>query len=253
MKKLTYILSISLLMLASSCKDDSDAIETSALEITFDNRISPSQDLVLENTVYVNQNNESVVTNELKYIISNIALTGYDGSVFEYPKDDSYFVINEEDPSSLTLSLTGIPIGNYSHISFGIGVDQSKYPLDGGVLNFIPQAEEAGMLWNWAAGYKFIKFEGTFTPQGGTESPFIIHVGSHGQNLDNYKFVTLPLSNITTVNTGTTASINVEMYVENIIDVTEQIKFEDTSDIQVDPVNAPRIATNLKNSFRAQN
>jgi hypothetical protein len=252
MKKAIYIFSLALLTLASSCKDDSNAIETSALEINFDNRISANQDLVLGNTVYVNQSNESVVTNELKYIISNIALTGFDGDVFEYPKDDSYFVINEEDPSSLTLSLTGIPVANYTHISFGIGVDQSKYPLDGGVLNFIPQAEEAGMLWNWAAGYKFIKFEGTYTPQGGTESPFVIHVGSHGQNLDNYKFVTIPLANMITVTTGNTATINIETYIERIIDITNQIKFEDTDDIQVDPVNAPRVATNLENAFMSR-
>ncbi|WP_298507778.1 MbnP family protein [uncultured Kordia sp.] len=251
MKKIIYSLSIFTLILASSCKDDSDAIETSAVEITFDNRISAGEDLDLGTTVYVNQNNESVVTNELKYIISNIALIQDNGTVFEYPKEDSYFVINEADPSSLTLSLTGIPVGNYTQISFGIGVDQSKYPLDGGVLNFIPQAEEAGMLWNWAAGYKFIKFEGTYTPQGGTESPFVIHVGSHGQNLDNYKFVTLPLANNINIATGNTASVNVEAYVKNIIDATNQIKLEDTSDIQVDPINAPRIAKNLESTFSA--
>lgn len=252
MKKTTYTFILVLLFIASSCKDDSNAIETSALEITFDNRISTNQDLMLGTTVYVNQNNESVVTNELKYIISNIALIQDDGTIFEYPKNDSYFVINEEDPSSLTLSLTGIPVGNYTQISFGIGVDQSKYPLDGGVMNFIPTAEEAGMLWNWAAGYKFIKFEGTYTPQGGTEAPFVIHVGSHGQNLDNYKFVTLPLANTMTITTGNTASVSVEAYIQNIIDATNQIKFEDTNDIQVDPVNAPRIATNLETSFSAQ-
>ncbi|MCH2193410.1 MbnP family protein [Kordia sp.] len=252
MKKLTYTLSILTLILVSSCNNDSNAIETSAIEIIFDNRISSSQDLDLGTTVYVNQNNESVVTNELKYIISNIALTQDNGTVFEYPKEDSYFVINEENSSSLTLNLTGIPIGNYTQISFGIGVDQSKYPLDGGVMNFIPTAEDAGMLWNWAAGYKFIKFEGTFTPQGGTESPFVIHVGSHGQNLDNYKFVMLPLANTINVATGNTAVVNIEAYVQNIIDATNQIKLEDTSDIQVDPVNAPRIAKNLESTFSAE-
>jgi len=252
MKKFIYTLSILKLILVSSCNNDSNAIETSAVEIIFDNRISSSQDLDLGTTVYVNQNNESVVTNELKYIISNIALTQDNGTVFEYPKEDSYFVINEENSSSLTLNLTGIPIGNYTQISFGIGVDQSKYPLDGGVMNFIPTAEDAGMLWNWAAGYKFIKFEGTFTPQGGTESPFVIHVGSHGQNLDNYKFVMLPLANTINVATGNTAVVNIEAYVQNIIDATNQIKLEDTSDIQVDPVNAPRIAKNLESTFSAE-
>lgn len=252
MQKITYIFTIVLLIVASSCNDDSNAVETSAVEITFDNRISANQDLTLGTTTFVNQNNESIVTNELKYIISNIRFIQDNGTVFEYPKEESYFVINEADPSSLTLNLTGIPIGNYTQIGFGIGVDQTKYPLDGGVMNFIPEAEQAGMLWNWAAGYKFIKFEGTFTPQGGTEGPFVIHVGSHGQTLDNYKFITLPLGNTINISTGNTATVNVQTLVQNIIDATNQIKLEDTSDIQVDPVNAPRIATNLESSFSAQ-
>jgi hypothetical protein len=251
-KKIVYIFFITLLIPASSCNNDSNAIETSAATVTFDNRVSASQDLILGSTTFINQNNETITTNELKYIISNIALIQDNGTVFEYPTADSYFIINEADPSSLALSLTGIPVGNYTQIAFGIGVDQSKYPLDGGVLNFVPQAEEAGMLWNWAAGYKFIKFEGTFTPSSGTESTFAIHVGSHGVNLDNYKFVTLPLESSITIATGNTASVNVQALVENIIDATHQMKLEDTSDIQVDPVNAPKIAKNLESVFRTQ-
>ncbi|QHI37969.1 hypothetical protein IMCC3317_33520 [Kordia antarctica] len=252
MKNIVFISALIVLIIASSCKSDENALETSAVTITFDNRISASQDLILGTTTFVNQNNETILTNELKYIISNIALIQDNGTIFEYPTANSYFIINEEDASSLTLNLTGIPLGNYTHISFGIGVDQTKYPLDGGVLNFVPQADEAGMLWNWAAGYKFIKFEGTFTPQGGTESPFAIHVGSHGMTLDNYKFVTLPLTSPINVATGNTASINVKAFVKNIIDATNQIKLEDTSDIQVDPVNAPKIATNLEGVFRVE-
>lgn len=252
MKKIVYSFLIILATIVSSCNDDNNTNQTSAIELTFDNRISASQDLSLNTTTFVNQNNETVLTKELKYIISNITLIQDNGTTFEYPKADSYFVINEEDPSSLVLSLTGIPVGNYTQIAFGIGVDQSKYPLDGGVMNFIPQAEQAGMLWNWAAGYKFIKFEGTYTPQGGTESPFVIHVGSHGTNLDNYKFVTLPLGNAITVATGNTANINVDVFVANIVDATNQIKLEDTSDIQVDPVNAPRIAKNMESAFQVQ-
>ncbi|WP_046758968.1 MbnP family protein [Kordia jejudonensis] len=256
MKKTVNIFALILSILITSCKSDTTAPvpleQTSAIALTFDNRISANQDLSLNTSTFVNQNNETVQTNELKYIISNITLTQDDGTIFEYPKEDSYFVINEEDPSSLQLVLSEIPIGNYTHISFGIGVDQSKYPLDGGVLNFIPLAEEAGMLWNWAAGYKFIKFEGMYTPQGGTASPFVIHVGSHGTNLDNYTSVTLPLGNSITVATGSTADINIDVFVENIIDATNQIKLEDTSDIQVDPVNAPRIAKNMESAFQAQ-
>lgn len=253
MKRFIYISSIILSLFALSCNNDDNSTEvsTATVQLTFDNRISATQDVNLGTTTFTNQNNESVVTNEFKYIVSNISLTKDDGTVFEYPKAASYFVINEADSGSLTINLNEIPVGNYTHISFGIGVDQSEYPLDG-LLNFVPTAEEAQMIWNWAAGYIFIKFEGNYTPQNGTEAPFVIHVGSHGQTLDNYKFITLPLENTTNVSTGNTATITVQTYIEKILDATHSIKLEDTNNIQVDPVNAPKIANNLEAAFSAQ-
>lgn len=233
-----------------SCNNDDSSLSKSTMQITFDNRISAEQDLVLGTTTFVNQNNENIVTNELKYIISNITLRTDNGTTFEYPKENSYFVINEADPSSLTINLSEIPVGNYTHISFGIGVDQSEYPLNG-LLNFIPTAQEAQMIWNWAAGYIFIKFEGSFTPQNGTESPFVIHVGSHGQTLDNYKFITLPLENTLEVSSGNNATVTIQSHVEKILDASNSIKLSETNNIQVDPVNAPKIATNFESAFQA--
>ena len=113
-----------------------------------------------------------------------------------YPQDQSYFLINEAEPSSQNIQLEGIEAGDYTTVTFGFGVDPTKYPIESGTLNFIPTAEEGGMLWTWSAGYKFIKLEGDYTTQNATEeASFIVHVGSHGANLDNYKEVTVPLNN----------------------------------------------------------
>lgn len=252
-----YTFFIYLLTLLTSCNSDDNStevsLETSNVVVTFDNRISENQDLSLGNSIFITQSGETITTNTLKYIVSNIQLIKDDGTVFSYPREDSYFIINEQNQSSLQLNLTEIPVGNYTHITFGIGVDPTEYPIESGALNFIPQAQEEDMIWNWAAGYIFIKFEGTFIPQNSLQSDtFTIHVGSHGANLDNYKTVTLPLQTAINVSTGNTANIQITSYIATILDATHQIRLENTSDIQVDPVNAPKIAKNLESVFRAQ-
>jgi len=257
MKTIQYIFFMCLSILLLSCSSDDNSsevvVKTSNVLVTFDNRISANQDLSLGSSIFITQSGETITTNTLKYIVSNIQLVKDDGTVFSYPQEDSYFIINEQNQSSLQLNLTEIPVGNYTQIKFGIGVDPSKYPIESGALNFIPQAQEENMIWNWAAGYIFIKFEGTFIPQNSMQSDtFTIHVGSHGANLDNYKTVTLPLQNSVNVSTGNSANIQITSYIANILDATHQITLENTSDIQVDPVNAPKIATNLESVFNAQ-
>ena len=111
------------------------------------------------------------------------------------------------------------------------------------------------MLWTWSAGYKFIKLEGDYIAEGGTdEEPFIIHVGSHGANLDNYREITVPLGD-DIANTdfniaeGLNASQTINFDVSRIFDGSNTIRIENKPDIQVDPVNAPLITTNISTAF----
>ena len=250
MKKL--LLPIFITLLALSCKNDDNSVATGSINISFDNRVSASTDLILGETTFITTNNETIKTSKLKYIISNISLTQDNGTVFTYPEEASYFVVNEGNTNSSQLNLTGIPAGNYTKLSFGLGVDQSKYPLNG-MLDFIPTADEEGMLWNWAAGYKFIVFEGTYEPQGSLQEPFIIHVGSHGTTLDNYKVVTLPLTNAVSVSGSNTPTIQIQAMIPTILNGgTHQIKLADGSDIQINPEKSPKVAENAQSMFQVQ-
>lgn len=253
MKKLTLIILIVLCGIA--CNDDDDnnnqATGEGTVNLEFKNSID-NNPIALNSTSYTNQSNESYTISELKYIISKIVLIKSNGEEYAYPVEKSYFLINEEVTASKTAKLEEIPAGEYTKIKFGFGVDQSNYPLNG-VANFIPTAEESGMLWSWSAGYKFLKFEGSYTPQGGVTADFLLHVGSHGTTLDNYKEITLDLTNTTTVGNETTSAINITADIAKIFDSTHTHSLQDKSDIQVDPVNAPKIAENVQTMFTAQN
>lgn len=234
-----------------SCNEDKDDTgeEFGSLNLVFENSVG-DQPLNLNSDIYLNASGEAYRVSELKYIISNIELTRSDNTVVTIPVQNSYFVINEE--GTTTASLDSIPSGSYTNITFGFGVDPTKYPIESGSMNFIPTAEEAGMLWTWSAGYKFLKFEGIYstTADTGDENTFVYHVGSHGANLDNYKEVSLAFAKSITANTLTNQTINFD--VAKIFDSTNTMSLVAKDDVQVDPENAPKIAENTRTAFSIQ-
>lgn len=252
MKKVLFILLAAIAITA--CKEDELQIQNpGTLNLTFENVINEIPLKLGDN--YSNNSLENYTISELKYIISNITLTRKDGSLLVYPQDKSYFLVNEADPDSKNIQLEGIEAGDYKAVTFGFGVDPTKYPIESGTLNFIPTAEDAGMLWTWSAGYKFIKLEGDYAQPSTTDlASFIIHVGSHGANLDNYKEVTIPLnSGSETVNftiaEGANASKTIFFDAGQIFDGENTISIQNKPDIQVDPINAPKIAENISKAF----
>lgn len=255
MKKALVILLIAIIF--NACKEDEAQVQNpGTLNLTFRNVVNES--LLSIGKSYTNNSSETYTINELKYIISNISLTRKNGSQEIYPPDQSYFVINEAEANSKNIQLEGIDAGDYTAITFGFGVDPTKYPIESGTLNFIPTAEETGMLWTWSAGFKFIKLEGDYTTQTEIEySPYITHVGSHGANLDNYKEVTLPLTTGSkntslTIGKEVNASQTIFFDVSKVFDGVNTIAINNNPDIQVDPVNAPLIATNISTAFSTQ-
>lgn len=234
-----------LLALACSCEDD--PIENKDIEIIFNNTFK-ARDLELDTETYQNSAGESFSIRELKYIISNIELVAQNGEVFSYPVEDSYFLINEEDPESQIIRLRNVPGINYQSIRFGIGVDQSNYPLNG-VDNFVPTAEENQMLWSWSAGYIFFKMEGSYSVSGSdSEEDFLYHIGSHGTNLDNYKEVEIT-SSAGFLELRTNNRLFIEADVSKVFNASYEIRINDKPDIQIDPVNAPKISENVSQMF----
>ena len=239
-----------------ACKDNDDNIRNNSgegitieetLALTFDNIVG-DQEFLLSDQTYTNQSGEDYEVTELKYIISNIRLTKADGTVFTYPVDESFFVIDENDPTSLQVNLTAIPSGQYTNLKFGFGIDQSRYPIEQGTLNFVPTAQDKGMLWGWAAGYKFLKMEGNFRANGSDISElFIYHIGSISDTQDNYKEISLSLSAEST--DEITSDITITTDVSQVFDAVNTLSLVEKSEIQVDPENSPKIAENIGEMF----
>lgn len=244
---------LSLVITLSSCSSDDDATQELSgennLTIEFDNSVN-GDDLLLGTSTYTNSNNETLTINRFNYIVSNFVLIDAEGNEYVYPKDDSYFVVSEEEAMNEVV-LENIPAGDYVAMRFGVGVDQEKY-LQGaaGQGDFLQIAEEINMMWSWQAGYKFLNFEGTFTSATVTETTnFQIHMGSHGSSLDNYKETTLSLGTEALVSDKMTPIIHLVVNAGNILDGDNKISLTEQAVIMVSEEKSPKIAENTANMF----
>lgn len=221
---LPAIMAVSVLFV--SCNDDDNGSApipgtTGDAELYFDNGVAGDA-LILGNT-YANSNGENLKINRLNYIISNIVLIKEDGTQFAYPKEESYFIISEENDLH-TIHLENIPSGDYKSIRFGIGVDEQRY-LQGETAqqSFWDMAAANELTWTWSTGYRFINFEGTFTSaQTEGEKSFQVHQGSNTAT-DNYREITLVLPSTARVRQGEMPSIHIKTDANVILDGVNKI------------------------------
>lgn len=238
-----------------SCSNDDEAITGSGnLVLEFDN-VFGSNDLILGTQSNVTSQGETLKISDVKYIVSNIVLTKKDGTKYVYPKSSSYFIVNEADALAHEVELENVPAGDYTKITFGIGVDKAQFDLGAtGQGNFLTAAQDAGMMWSWSAGYKFVLFEGMFTSSTvSSETMFMVHTGQTGTDY-NYTEITLDLPANALVRTNITPDVHVFADVAKIIDGTNKVKLSDNNmggmgAMIMGGANLPLITTNLNGMF----
>jgi len=245
--------SIAVALLFVSCSGSDDTIINNItgagnLRVEFDNAYN-GDDLILGSQTYTTSGNETLKIETAKYIISNIELTDANGNTFVYPKSDSYFIVDESNPSSLFLNLTNIPAGNYNSIKFGIGIDQEQWEMGAeGQGTILPLAQDADLFWSWTAGYKFLAFEGQFTSATvPDETLFMVHTGKTGTDY-NYTAVSLALPAAALVRPEITPEIHVVADLSKIIDGSNKISLSEGAMV-MGGAKLARITENLKQMF----
>lgn len=232
--KFNYIKTVALAAIATafvSCSSDDDATNEviadtyGDVEFYFDN--GTNGDALTLGVPYTNSMNETLTVDKLNYIISNFVLIDTDDNEVVYPKEQSYFITNQQDEIK-TVHLENIPAGNYKAVRFGIGVDEQRY-LQGETAqqSFWDLAAANDLTWTWSTGYRFVVFEGAFTSAENTEPiPFKVHQGSNSET-DNYREVTLTLPTTARVREGETPSIHIITDVNKLLDGETKISLYD--------------------------
>ncbi|MEP7376643.1 MAG: MbnP family protein [Chitinophagaceae bacterium] len=172
------------------------------LLIKFDNRVG-KQDLELNTKQYSNASGESFSISQLQYFVSNIKFRHTDGKEYIINQDESYFLIQENEPSTQIVKLK-VPAGDYNQLTFVFGVDSLRNTMNiskrTGVLDPASSMDN-GMYWSWNSGYIFFKMEGE-SPAAPADPignhKFRYHIGGFGgysaPTINNIKTVTIDLS-----------------------------------------------------------
>ena len=201
MKRILYIL-ISGAAILTSCKKSSTPFFNPTIKapvsVEFDNIVGGSA-LQLNTGLYTNVVGEDFKVTKLKYYVSNFKFTNSNGLVYTVPSASSYFLIDESDATTHEASFN-LPEGEYTAVSFIIGVDSLRNTMDisqrTGVLD--PTGVGADMYWTWNSGYIFFKMEGTSTASTSMGGSFMYHIGGFGgyssPTINNIKKVTLNLT-----------------------------------------------------------
>ena len=255
---LLVFLTISLTVL--SCKTpDTDTsfnpdttVAPGQLRIAFDNVVGAS-DLKLNTGSYQNAVGESFTITKFNYFVSNIRLRKADGSEYVVPQDSSYFLIQEEKPISQTITLPRIPAGNYTGLTFTIGVDSLRSLADiskrTGVLD--PGLND-GMYWEWNSGYIFMKMEGISTLAPATQNnTFFYHVGGFGRlkNINNLRTVTVPFNNdMVAIQAGTTPTVQLTTDALKVFNGPTKLSIAQHSSVMFEPYST-NIADNYVQMF----
>jgi hypothetical protein len=155
----------------SSCKKDEvlDPSKNASAKIEFDHFFK-SEKFQLNKEFSTNNPTQQMTFSTFKYYVSNISLTRKDGEVIKL--DNIYRLVDAGASSSVFIDLPKVPQGEYTAMSYMIGIDSATTSLgvQGGDLDPIN-----GMVWNWNSGYIFLKAEGT-SPQASGDM-FMYHIG----------------------------------------------------------------------------
>jgi len=256
MKLTTYACVAMLAIFLMSCSSDDNTEdltgETGTLTLKFDNSVGDS-DFIFGDT-YTKSNNESYKLTTLKYLISNVSITDSEGNTFTYPYDENIFIIDEanaDNEGAIHIILEGVEAADYTQVTFGIGVDQERYNLGAeGQGDFLEEAADAGMLWNWSTGYRFTRFDGTYSSDSVTDEALAIHMGSVGNAIDNYREVTLDFPNSVRVREDASPQIHIVADIAKVFDGTTSVNFSDGYDqVHTSAETTPVIADNMQGIF----
>ncbi|MES2132829.1 MAG: MbnP family protein [Bacteroidota bacterium] len=207
------------------------------------NLVFNEQALLLGNKAYINASGDSLIVDEFKCYISTLRFFNSKNQVSSEP--NSYHLINAEDSSSLTISVTKIPAGNYIGLNFNIGID-STTSVSGALDGALDPTK--GMFWAWNTGYIAAKLQGRSKKCNTLHHAFEYHIGGYLQPYHALRNIDLKLQNLK-VESGKTTVIELKVDVAEWFKTPYLIDLSKTNNVVLPNKEAITIATNYSDMF----
>jgi hypothetical protein len=232
-----------LVMLLVTLPFYSDAQQPSKgmLSITFKHFVN-QQELQLDTSHYKNELGQEFTISKFKYYISNIHLKKADGNEFI---SSEYFLIDEDEEQSKNIILQAVPQGEYTSISFMIGVD-SLHNCTGAQSGSLDPVR--GMFWAWNTGYIFLKLEGKSPASQSPGKIFEYHIGGYKSPANCIRRVPLQFTQPLQIRENKNTVLNIHTNVSEVLKAPSSIDFSALSSV-TDFHHAELIADNYSDMF----
>jgi len=159
----------------SGCKRDGDSQPTvGTVSLTVTNVVG-TQPLALDGTAYTTASGETFTVSTFEYYLSNIKFTKSDGTTYAAPNE--YHLVNTAKPASTSFTISNVPTGDYTGVSFIVGVDSTTTKGDPLALTGDLNPANA-MHWAWNTGHIFLKLEGSVTSASPSKA-LTCHIGGY--------------------------------------------------------------------------
>ncbi len=172
MKKLIYLFP-AIIMFTSCMNEKGDVSNTVMFNLAINHKVD-GQALQYNMFNYTNQAGNPYEVTTLRYYLSNFVFHNADGTDYT---DEGIYYVDANDATTNTIHIPEMPMGNYTGVSFVIGLNPAQ-----NITNGLPNVTvNNNMAWpdHMGGGYHFMKFEGHFTNNTGTEDGFAIHMGTN--------------------------------------------------------------------------
>lgn len=175
MKKYYLALFLSIFIFACSEDDDIDII-TQKVNLNVEIKHYFNDKMIeFDTDTYINEFGNELSVSKLRYLISDITLTKKDGSIIEF---ENQYVYIDPSRNRDTFTLFGVDVGDYTNITYNIGVDSTTNHSDPTLfdadhpLSLIVH----NLHWGWIDGYIFFSVEGNLHYMGNKQL-FTYHLG----------------------------------------------------------------------------
>lgn len=239
--RVSFILYIAALAAAMSFKNATND-RLGSVNIAFRHYVGDSV-LMLDDKTYYNSLGQSFKVGNFKYYISNIRLRQKDGSEFV---SKEFFLVNEAEEVSKSVLLNNVPAGDYTSLTFTLGVD-SLHNCSGAQSGALDPVN--AMFWAWNTGYIFFKLEGKSAASTSPGKIFEFHIGGYKQPYNCIRTITIDMSNnILRVQASDKTTLQLKADIAKVFNSTSAIDISTTSSI-TEPKSSKVIADNYVHMF----
>jgi hypothetical protein len=172
---------------------------------------------------------------DFKLYVSNLQLISNANSEKDYLEKESYHLLKFHTGNSCSFVLNNISLESYDKIGISIGIDEEANLSIQNPGDLDPTNQ---MAWNWTSGYKFLLFEGLYSPESSeNDIPIVFHIGFS----DNKKDL---MFEITSKN-----EIQFDIEITELFKNPNNIDFNELPKVLFNKEHSALVASNYFNSF----